>query len=106
MNVLKAVGGIILILVIWATINVWIQCSFDKKNEGRDVVEKIVIDLEVQDSLLNAISILEDSLSKKKTERINQIDTVYEEAINNIRNLNPTKQIELLTRNLSQTSRD
>lgn len=104
-NTIKNIG-VIVIAVVAIYLVFWIPYITGKKRVNEITIEKEVIDLKKQDSLLNVISILEDSLSKKKTERIKQIDTVYEKTIDSIRTLNPTQQVELLTRNLSQTSRD
>jgi hypothetical protein len=104
-NTIKNIGTIVIAVVVIYLVFL-LPYIAGKKRVNEITIEKEVIDLKKQDSLLNVISTLEDSLSKKKIERIKQIDTVYEKTIDSIRTLNPTQQVELLTRNLSQTSRD
>jgi hypothetical protein len=100
-NVLAVLAAAIFVITTVLTSTYLVEKYLIKK-DTQEVVEKVIVDLKKQDSLLNVISILEDSLSKKKTERIKQIDTVYEKTIDSIRTLNPTQQVELLARNLSK----
>ena len=100
--IFNIVISIAIIVVLGFFIYVAYRNLTDSKAEPTTIVKKIEKESSKQDSLLSVIKTLEDSLSKKKVERIKEIEIRYEKAVDGVLVLNPTEQVELLTRNLSE----
>lgn len=104
---MKTVFNIVITIVVIAILSLFVYVTYHKLTDKiQKTVDGVVSIIEKetikQDSLLKVINVLEDSLNKKKVERIKEIEIRYEKTIDSIKFLNPTEQVELLTRNLSE----
>lgn len=103
---MKIIFNIVISIAIIVVLGFFIYVAYrnltDSKAEPTTIVKKIEKESSKQDSLLLVIKTLEDSIDNYKVKRIKEIEIRYEKTIDSIKFLNPTEQVELLTRNLSE----
>lgn len=96
------VGLMVVFSYVWLFIVLTQKSRLAPADQDQSRFDSLIYQIQLKDSIINKLTIEQDSLIKLKNKKIVEIRTVYENNIDYINSANGVEQVELFTRNLSK----